>query len=485
MAFCDKEKQLIDSGFTAISNKFILNYLPDAPDLRSAAVYLLGLTVSDSAGSDNSCDTIAQKLSITCADVMDAYRYWEELGLVTIVNDTPPRVVYLALKDSQNALKKIKPSKYAKFSKDIQSVIEGRIITVNEYNEYYTFLEDTTFEPAALVAVAQYCVELKGSNISYQYILTVARNQLLRGATTLAVVSEHLNSQQKYDEDLKLVFKSMSTNRKFEHADRENYEKWTKEFGFTLDVINSVAKQCKTGGMAKLDNLLTEYYKKGALSLKEIAAYEKEKTNMYDLARGINKAIGVYYQSLDAVVDEYVVNWLRKGYDDATLLAIAKYCFKSGIRTLQGMSSVIDKLYKRGIATIASLDGYLAELAYTDEQIQQILTKCGLDRRTTANDRMLYNTWTQSWAMPHELVCFVAEKAAGTTSPMAYVNRVLADYKQHAVATVEQAQSYKTAATSNTTTATKAYIGGRDMERRQYTDEELRSLFNALDDTED
>ena len=53
MTFCDKEKQLIDSGTTCVDNKFILNYLPDEPYIRSA-VYFLWLTLSESNGSENS-----------------------------------------------------------------------------------------------------------------------------------------------------------------------------------------------------------------------------------------------------------------------------------------------------------------------------------------------------------------------------------------------------------------------------------------------
>ena len=484
MTFCNKEKQLIDSGTTAVDNSFLLNYMTDAPDVRSA-VYLLGLALSDSNGTDNSCETIANKLSNSCDDVMTAFLYWEEMGLVAISNDTPPSVTYLSARGGVDSLKKIKPSKYAKFSKDIQAVIEGRLITVNEFNEYYNFLESTTFDPSALVAVAKYCVELKGGSIAYQYVLTVARNQLLRGATTLEAVTDRLNSQQKYDGDLKLVFKAMGSNRKFEHADREAYEKWTKEFGFTLDTIVAVAKTCKTGGLTKLDGKLTEYYKRGALSVKEIEAYEQEKTRLYDLARAINKTIGVYYQSLDSIVDEYITNWLRRGYDDETLLEIAKYCFRSGIRTLHGLASVIDKLYKNGVTSQGTLEAYLAQLAGVDERIQTILVKCGLDRKTTGSDRQLYKTWTQAWGMPQDVIEFVAEKAAGTNAPMAYVNRVLSDYKQQGVFDLAAATQYKLNNTAQATTATTAYIGGKDMERRQYTDDEISALFTALDETED
>ena len=481
MAFCIKEKHFIDTGYTAVENRFFLNFMPEAPD-KCTAVYLLGLTLSNSDGDDNSCDTIANKLNLSVEEVLEAYRYWEELGLVTLLNSDPVQVLYHNI-GANSTLKKIKPSKYAKFSKQMQAAISGRMLTVNEYNEYYTFLEETTFAPDALVYVAKYCAELKGDNISYQYILTVARNQLIRGASSLAAVSENLSSQQKYDEDLKLVFKAMNSNKNVDYSDRANYEKWTKDFGFSADTVVAVAKQCKTGGMVRLDAKLTEYYKKGALSAAEIQHYEEEKSRLFDLARGITKAIGVYYQSLDSVVDECVVPWLRRGFDDETLLAIAKYCFKSGIRTLAGMSSIMDKLYKNGIVNLVSLDNYFAVMSDTDAKIQSILAKCGLDRRTTANDRLLYKTWTEVWNMPLELILFAAELAAGTASPLAYVNRVLSDWKQRGVTTVEQAKQNKTSEKSVAAT-TATFVGGTAIERRHYTDEQINALFSALDEEE-
>lgn len=483
MAFCEKDSQLAANGYTSVDNKFFINYLPDAPDMRSA-VYLLGLALADSAGEDNSVETICAKLNITQEAAVDAYRYWEELGLVRIY-EQPLRIVYLNVRDTASALKKVKPGKYAKFSKDIQSVISGRMITTNEYNEYYLFLENTTFEPEALVAVAKYCAETKGGDINYPYILKVARSQMEKGANTLATVSDRLNSQQKYDADLKLVFKSLGSSRKFDHSDRMFYEKWSKEMGFTQDVIVNVAKNCKSGGMTKLDALLTEYYKRSAMSLKEIDEYEREKSRLFDIAKGVTRAIGVYYQNLDVVIEEYVVGWIQKGYDDETLLAVAKYCFKSGIRTLNGLAGVLDKLYKNGITTLASLEQYLFSIAQKDEIIQTVLAKAGLDRKVISNDRMLYKTWTENWEISQDAVMYAAELSAGTNAPLAYINRILSDCKNKGETTLEQIKNRKTADKTTASAAAKAIVGGKDMERRKYTDEQIAALFTALDETED
>lgn len=484
MAFCDKEKQLVSDGYTVIDNKFFLNYLPDAPE-KCVAVYLLGLALSDSCGSDNSIESIAQKLGITSDDVLAAYQYWDELGLVTISYDLPQHVTYRALKDINSALRKISPAKYKKFSQQLQDLFAGgRQINTSEYNSYYQFLEDTTFEPDALLAVVKYCIELKGKSIGYQYILTVARNEMRKGATTLALVAEHLNCQQKYDEDLKLVFKQLDSNRRFEHSDREMYDKWVREFGFTQDVIVNVAKGCKNGGMAKLDSMLCEYYKRGAMSLTEIETYVSEKARMYELAKSINKAIGVYYQSVDTIIDEYIAGWLNKGFEDETLLEIARYCFKSGVRTLNGLADVVDKLYKNGVTTSESLCAYISAIARHDELIKNVLTKCGLARRVSANDRLLFKTWTETWNLPYDVISYAAEKTAGANSPIAYLNRILSDYKQNGITTVEQAKARKTAASQSTATKS-SLLNGTEIERRQYTDDEINALFTVLEETED
>ena len=132
---------------------------------------------------------------------------------------------------------------------------------------------------------------------------------------------------------------------------------------------------------------------------------------------------------------------------------------------------------------MTSLDNYFALLADIDEKIRVVLTKCGLDRRTTANDRLLYKTWTETWNMPLELINYAAELAAGTASPIAYVNRVLSDWKQRGVTTIEQAKLNKTSEKSVAATSA-SFVGGTPIERRHYTDEQLNALFSALDEEE-
>lgn len=477
MSFCVKDKLSITEGYTVVENSFILNYMSDAPE-KTVLVYLLGKTMCEYSG--NSIELIADKLAMTSQDVIDAYRYWEEMNLVSIIPTDPPQIVYYSVNVSTSMLKKIKPNKYSKFSKGIQSILVGRMLTPNEFNEYYMFLENTLFQPEALLAVAQYCVDLKGNNVSYQYILTVANNLHKQGIATQEKVAESLASTVKYDNDLRAVYKALSIKGKIEHDHRQLMHKWLVDMGFTLDTIIKVAKSVKGSNINKLAMLLDEYYSNGVMSFDEISAYKDNKDNLLSIAKTVARNIGVYYQNLDIVVEEYISRWHNLGYDGDTLEMLSKYCFRNNIRTLSGMSAIVEKLYKLGYTTVTAINGYIDTVANTDKLIKQVLDACGVERNITANDRRLFKIWTVDWAMSMQLILLASTKAIGTNNAMQYLSKILSVYKQEGIRTVEQAKLSDAVATTTTTTA-KPAKKKHNYDQHTYTDGELNALFTDLD----
>ncbi|MBR2974682.1 MAG: DnaD domain protein, partial [Clostridia bacterium] len=375
----------------------------------------------------------------------------------------------------------VSSSKYSKFSKEIQKVITGRMIGVSEYNAYYDFLErHEGFDWEALVAVAKYCVDYKGNNINYPYVLTVAKAQYQKGNLSAELVVDNLTTNLKHDDDLRVLFKTMRLRRVIEYADRELYDKWYKGFGYTLDVINEVAKGCKTGGIKKLDALMCEYHKIGAFDVKEIASYEQNKQALFELAKTVTKNLGVYYQSLDVVVDEYVCKWTQLGFDADTLAMLAKYCFRNNVRTLSGLDGTVEKFYKMGLTTLDGIDQYVRSVVAHDKAIKNLLEKAGLVRNVTASDRRLYKTWTEGWLMSTQLIELAVEKSAAASNPLQYANKVLATYKENGVSTVEQAQKLAVATLPQATQGAKK----PSFEQHDYTDDEINALFTDLENLE-
>jgi Replication initiation and membrane attachment protein (DnaB). len=200
--------------------------MPDT-EHKFISVYIFGLYLSCSADNINTIETMENALNLTEEEIHLAYNYWEELGICVVLDTTPFTVVYNNINNGE-VFRKIKPNKYKTFNKGIQTQLTGRMITPSEFNEYYTFLEDSFFEPEALLAVAKYCVALKGDNVSYNYILAVARNLSKNGIRTEEAVNDRLNKPLPFINELKEVFKALKIRRQIDFSDRDLLRKMDK-----------------------------------------------------------------------------------------------------------------------------------------------------------------------------------------------------------------------------------------------------------------
>lgn len=479
MPLCSASTELVNSGYTVVDNAFIAEYMPQSP-AGCAEIYLFGLYLCSLPNKQhNTMEVMCQALGFKEEDVINAFSYWEEMGLVHVVQKDPIEVVYLSQKTSLALLKKIKAGKYSSFNRQIQDVISGRMITVQEYNEYYIFLETSFFQPEALVAVAKHCAELKGSDIGYSYILTVARNLATSGYTSAAAVEEKLANHPKFNEDLTLVFKALGLRRKIEFEDRRAYEKWTTDFGFSPDTVLKVAKRFKKGEIRKLDAALSQYFKLNLLSVREIESYESSKQELLELTREINRIIGYYHPSLELVAEEYVTPWTQKGYDGETLKLIAKYCFRRRIQTLEGMNYTVDKFFKLGLLDADAINQYIERLLRYDENIRRLLDNMGVLRSVTAADRKNYAMWLEDWQLAPEVVEYASTLCSGALNPMAYLNKILSEYKLKGANTLEKAQALSLLTKNDAPNEKKARLTGTE---RNYTAEQLAALFDNLDE---
>lgn len=256
----------------------------------------------------------------------------------------------------------------------------------------------------------------------------------------------------------------------------QDYTKWTRSWGFSAESILFAAKTLKNkGSISKLDKLLDEYFRMDIFDLKDIEAYVKNRELMYTAAIAVNKSLGVYYESLDNVVETYISTWMSKGYDEATLILIADYCFKGSIRKLDGMNDIINKFYKLGLVSSDSINDYLANLLKNDNRIKAILDKAEINKYITSSDRNYYKTWSEDWQFSDELISYAAELSAGRARAFTYINKTLSNWKNDNISTLEMAMNHKPKDYSDTGAK-------QDFIQRTYTKDQLNSLFDDIDD---
>ena len=242
MGLCSFSSELIINNKLELDNIFVNEFLPYAPE-GTVKVYIYGLYMcSHSNAHDNTLESFAKVLSMSEQDILDSFLYWQEQGLVQVLSTYPVSVKYMPLKNFINNSKKFNKDKYSTFNAQAQEIITGRMITPNEYTEYYTVIESFHIEPEALLMIMSYCVGLKGTNVGHAYITTVAKNWAQENITTTDKVEERLKEFELIGSDVADIFKALGSKRKPTHEDNELFTKWTKNLGFDKGAIIYVAK---------------------------------------------------------------------------------------------------------------------------------------------------------------------------------------------------------------------------------------------------
>ncbi|MDR0461747.1 MAG: DnaD domain protein [Christensenellaceae bacterium] len=388
MAFVSFSSQLILENSTAISNAFIEEHLPTCNG-DCARVYLYGLYMCGNAGRyDNTIEHFAKAMNLSEDDITSAFMYLQGQGLVQILSVKPFQVKYLPVKAGSARLKKYEDGKYNDFNIQIQAIIEGRMISKTEYEEYYYFLESLHVQPEALIMIAKYCVDVtKKTNIGYHYILNIAKNWAYAGTKTVEAVEEKLAVQEYDTTEVAKILKILGVKRNAEPSD---------------------------------------------------------------------------YQLLEG--------WRLKGFEEETLHSIATFCKKTDRKKIEDIDDVVEKFYKLGITTPSGIDAYISSMVTRDKAIKEIVSGFGLSRPVANIDRDFYTTWTDTWNFTPEIINYAATLSIDKSSPMAYLNKVLASWFEKKITTLDAAKK------SGYT------VPAVNMTRHSYSSEQLKSLFANFDE---
>lgn len=476
MSFAKFSSDFLMETFTLVDNLFINEHLPYC-DEKQIKVYLYGLYLCNNPPIDNSLKTLCSRLNMTENEIISAYTYFEDMGLCQIISKEPLEVKYLSLKHDMQPAKKYKAEKWNDFNIHIQQLFPNRMLTPNELNEYYTFLDESKMEQEAMLMIVQYCINIKGENVRYPYILTVARNWLVDGVRTASDVEDKLSEYDKQSEQMQKVLSALGRKGGAELEEKQMLLKWTRTWGYELDAIITAIKTLKSNkNFKRLDSKLDEFYRLSIFSSQEMEDYAKHHDKLRDIAININKNLGIYYDSIEHEIEVYIAPWLSKGFEDNVLLEIAHQCFTGSIKTLEGMNSIVNKYYSQGLITMDSIKEFISIQIALDKKIKAIIEAAGRTRNVTPGDREYYKTWTNVWGFNDDIIIYVANMSKDITYPMSYINRVLSQYKSDNIYTIDKATTYNPISTRT------QHV--RDFEEREYTEEEIQSVISSIDSTD-
>ena len=407
MAFCEFSSEIISSTTTQIDNLFLSDFLPNANG-DYVKVYLYGLYKCQS-GKDNDLESFARTLDMDKEDVISIFYYWQELGLVNVINIEPIMVRYLPVKNAIYKMKKYNVDKYTAFNISAQELIGSKMLTPRELEEFYYLIENLKIEKEALLKIIDYCVSLKGKNVSVTYIVAVAKNWIYDGVRTSEDVDNRLVEQERVSGDVVLVLKAMGSKRQATAEEYQLYLNWTKDMDIPLDLITHIVKKTKSKSFNKLNEQIMKCYSNRLLSIKEIDEFFEQNEEMLSLAKVVVKNLGLWYDNLENVVDTYIRPWVNMGFEKEAIISLSNMAFRSNIRTLDGLNNNMNNMYKLGVLTVASLDNYMEDIVKNDAVIVQILQELDINRGVISSDRTMYKAWLYDWGMSKELIDFAVQ----------------------------------------------------------------------------
>ena len=242
---------------TQVENMFINEYMASAPG-EHVKVYLFARMYA-TLDKEITNEEIAKYLSLEHEDVLQAWTYWEKLGVIKKSIPNPEDklnydVVFLSLKeqlygdregdipfiDEQGSVASMSDENIKKMFEKIEKS-KGQIVSGTEMMEVVSWLNDFHATPEMIVYGYQYCAKKRKKNINY--VGAVIRNWVELGLLDVEKIEKYLSENDKRQHLYTRILKALGFMRNITEEEKKIVDTWFDEMKFPLEkVLEACAK---------------------------------------------------------------------------------------------------------------------------------------------------------------------------------------------------------------------------------------------------
>lgn len=353
MIRCGFEQGAALTGCTAVQNIFILEYMPKAPELY-CKVYLFGLMQCGCRRLEGA--DLCASLGIDGAKAVEAFLYWQDMGLVRIVEQEPLSVEYLSV---QGGPVTGGARRYAPLVAALRQVCGARVLTPGELSKIYDWIEVFGFEEAAAVMLVRRCMELKGPSVKIQYMDKMAREWANDGVLTAADAERRIKLDAELQGGARAILARWRKGRMATEDELALYRKWTEEWGMTLEEILAACPAVTAADkptFAYLNAILEGMRREGGVqeAMKAAALTEELTRELYSRA-GLKGTPG---RKEKEAVSTWTNSWHMQ--PEAVLLSAERSAGSS--HPFDSTRRLVEKLHERGVTTLQQARKAIGEL---------------------------------------------------------------------------------------------------------------------------
>ncbi|MDD2447327.1 MAG: DnaD domain protein [Tissierellia bacterium] len=292
----------MDLGNTPIENIFINDYMPMANGTY-VKVYLLGYKYAyereEKLEVTNS--SISKHLDIPLEDVLRAWDFWEEKGIIVKygTDKVNYRVEFLNLKqlfikNNYNAFsQREEPKKENKYN--TQDLIEANQIPLinNMFNQIdyimrrqtspsekkmiLEWIHDYNMNPDVIEKAFFYAVEQKGIR-KLNYVEGIIRNWYDEGLTNIDAIIEHFKATDEKYYRYQKVMKALGLhNRPIKKDEKKLIDIWFDEYKFSMEIVLMGCETDKNPrpSVSYVNGTVKSWYENGVKTVEDIESLDK------------------------------------------------------------------------------------------------------------------------------------------------------------------------------------------------------------------
>lgn len=293
----------MDLGDTPIENIFLNDFMPMANGTY-VKVYLLGYKYAHDRDLklEITNQTIARHLDVPLEDVLRAWDFWEEKGIIEKgdEDDVNYDVKFLSLKQLYiknnlmfKAPEKKKKEKESSWADDIVGALKNPMINAMfnrideimrrqtqaiEKKRILDWFYDYNMDPDVIEKAFQYGVDIKGKR-NLSYVEGIVRNWYDMGLTSMDSVMEHLSKEDlKYHRYLKVMKAVGLSHKGLNEGDMKLIAKWFDEYNFPMELV---LRGCESSSKIQyptinyIDAVISDWFKKGVKSVEDIEIMDR------------------------------------------------------------------------------------------------------------------------------------------------------------------------------------------------------------------
>ncbi len=436
----DPKDVLWDS--TAVSNGFLIEYMPAAPE-GYTKVYLYALLCQRAGLSVPLLADFAKALLMDEADVRAALAYWERCRLLVRTKDSPPEYLLQSVTSALTGKQSAPPDEgYMAFAQALYAIFgEKRRLHGGETSLAYEWVEQLGLPAEVVLMMVQHLSRTRGMQFSFKEAQKLAVELSDRGVRTIEDAETVFSRSEAARKGAAKVLRCFNLYREPTVAELDLFLKWTGEWGYTPSSIEAVCKNettanAKNPSFKYIDGILEGMRRRGGKAPVTAEQVEKQLTDE-EAAKAMLKAFGASSIEPDAGVISVYHEMLAVASPEVVLLAAGEMKHH-GKKSLDLLLELLQSWQSKGLTDAAAVRAYLDGYREAGDLLREIYKHCGKPGAPTVKDREALAQW-QTWAST-DLLMLAADTASNIEKPIPYMDKILQGWKNAGAVTVALAQ---------------------------------------------